>query len=78
MLTYKFYKTDGDVAFYHYFPQGKGNAGVISIDKKTSETVIVRPSDNDFGNRFAFKLIKRLREFFDNEDYEQEGIIAWY
>lgn len=34
MLTYKFYKTDGDVAFYHYFPQGNGNAGVISIDKK--------------------------------------------
>lgn len=78
MLTYKFYKMDGDIAFYHYFPQGNGDAGVVSINKKTGATAIVRPSDDDFENKFAFKLIKRLKEFFESRDYKQEGIIAWY
>lgn len=78
MLTYKLYKTDGDIVFYHYFPEKTGEAGVISINKDTGETTIVKQSGDDFGNRYAFKLIKRLKDFFEDKTYKQDGIIAWY
>lgn len=78
MLTYKLNKTVGDLILYHYYPQGNGDAGLISIHKKTGEITIVEPSNDDFGNRFAFKLIKRLKEFFEDKAYKQEGTIAWY
>lgn len=78
MLTYKFYKTDGNLTFYHYFPQGNGDAGIISIDRETGKITIVKSSNDDFGNRFAFKLINRLKEFFEDKDYKQEGKIVWY
>lgn len=78
MLSYKLYKTDGDLAFYNYFLQGSGDVGTVSINKHTGETVIVNSSKDDFGDRFAFKLIKYLKDFFDNNDYRETGTIAWY
>lgn len=78
MLTYKLHETDGDLAFYHYFPDGNGAAGAVSINKKTGETAVVKASNDDFGDMYAFKLIKRLKEFFESKVYKQEGTIAWY
>lgn len=78
MLSYKLHKTDGDLAFYHYYPDGNGATGVVSIDKTTGKTEIVAQSEDDFGNRYASKLIKRLQEFFASKTYEETGTIAWY
>ena len=78
MLTYKFHKNDGDLAFYYYYPQGGGAAGTVSINKKTGESAVVKSSSDDLGNRFAFKLIKMLKDFFANNEYKESGTIAWY
>ena len=78
MLIYKLHKTEGDLLFFNYYPEGNGAEGTVSINKNTGETAIIKPSEDDFGNRFAFKLVKRLKEFFEANDYKEEGIIAWY
>lgn len=78
MLKYELYKTDGDILFYHYYPQGSGEAGTVTINKETGEAVVVNPSEEDFENRYAFKLMKRLLEFFENKTYKETGMIAWY
>lgn len=78
MLTYKLYKNEESFLLYLYYPQGNGDAGLVSINKQTGETAVVEASKDDFGNRFASKLMRRLKEFFSSDDYRQEGIIAWY
>lgn len=77
MLKYKLYKEDGNLILYHYYPQD-GEAGVVSVNKDTGETKVMEPSADDFGNRFAFKLCKRLKEFFESKTYRDSGTIAWY
>lgn len=78
MLTYELHKTEDNLIFYHYYPDGNGATGVVSIDKVTGKTEVVTPSKDDLGNRYAFKLIKHLGEFFKNKTYKETGIIAWY
>lgn len=78
MLTYELQKTEDNLIFYHYYPDGNGTAGIVSIDKITGETAIIASSKDDFGNRYAFKLMKHLREFFINKAYKETGTIAWY
>lgn len=77
-MKYKLHKTEGNLIFYHYFPQGSEDLGTVSINKKTGETAVVKPAEDDFGNRFAFKLIKRLKEFYHEKDFKDSGTIAWY
>lgn len=78
MLRYKLHKDDGKLILYHYYPNRSTKAGTVSINKKSGETMIVSPSADDLGNRFAFKLCKRLKEFFEDGKYSEDGIIAWY
>lgn len=78
MLTYELHKIDGDLLIYHYLPNGNGETGVVSIDKSTGKTEVIASAKDDFGNRYAFKLIKHLQEFFVSDNYEEAGTIAWY
>ena len=78
MLHYKQHKDDGELIFYHYYPNGGERVGTVSISRKSGVTEVVSPSADDFGNRFAFKLCKRLKEFFEDGVYKNDGIIAWY
>ncbi|MBE6928204.1 MAG: hypothetical protein E7467_06950 [Ruminococcaceae bacterium] len=77
-MKYQLHKEDGNLILYCYYPQGHGETGIVSVNKKTGETAVVSPSADDFGNRFAFKLCKRLKEFFEAKSYKENGIIAWY
>ena len=78
MLRYKLYNTDGNFVFYRYYPQGGKDFGTVSINTKTGETAIITPSEDDAGKRYAFKMAKRLKEFFNDNSYKDNGIIAWY
>lgn len=78
MLKYNILKTEDNILFYHYYSEINGCDGVVSINKNTGETSIVKSSDNDLGNRFAYKLIKRLKSFFENSNYSDNGIVSWY
>lgn len=78
MLIYKLHKIEDNLVFYHYFPNGNGAVGIVSIDRFTGKTEVITPSKDDFGNRYAFKLTKRLRAFFASNAYEETGTIAWY
>ncbi len=78
MLTYKMNKIEGDLILYDYYPEGNGAVGTVSINTETGETAVVKSSKDDFGNYFAFKLIKRLKSFYEEKNYRQDGIVAWY
>lgn len=78
MLSYKLHRVQGDFYYYHYYPNGDGTNGEITINKETGEIAIVKSSLDDFGNRFAFKMIKQLEYFFDTKEYKEFGTIIWY
>lgn len=78
MLRYYRYTTDGDAILYRYYLTGGGDCGIVSINKKTGATSVIKQSEDDLGRRFAYKVIRHLENFFVNDVYEDDGLIAWY
>ena len=48
MLKYKLSKTEGDLIEYSYYLSRGGALGLVSINKETGETNVVKPSEDDF------------------------------
>lgn len=78
MLKYKMVNDNGKMIEYHYFQKDNEKTGKVTIDKTNGQIELIEPSESDFGNRFANKLIDRLEYFYKTGDYKNEGIIAWY
>lgn len=78
MLKYKLVKSNNDLLTYHYNLAKDETPGEVTINKASGQAKVVKQSENDFGNRFAFKLLGRLTEFFKEGEFKEEGAIAWY
>lgn len=77
MLKYNLIQENENEVLYEYFPEGGKHAGVIKFDKTKEEWHLEKPSKDDKHNRYALKMVKRLREFASNGTFENEGIVAW-
>ena len=78
MLKFALIEENQSTVLYEYHPEGGTEFGVISLDKKTGECHIETEAENDIYKRYAMKLIKRIREMYNNKSFEKEGMIAWY
>lgn len=78
MLTYELKQKTNGLALYLFFPEKTGRPGIVSIDIRTGETDLVEKSPDDFGNRYAYKLIHRLETFFEQKALPENGVVAWY
>lgn len=79
MLEYQMIKNENGIVSYSYYPEGKrNNSGVISFNRNNGSAFVEKQSENDFGKRYAFKLIDRIKDFETNNSFQEQGIIAWY
>lgn len=78
MLKYKLVESNNDLLTYHYNLAKDEKPGEVTINRTSGQAKVVKQSENDFGNRFAFKLLGRLIEFFKEGEFKEEGAIAWY
>jgi len=78
MLTYSLREIKDHLRIYRYFPEGKSSPGLVSIDQTSGIITILHLSDQDTSKIYAFKLISRLRKFYESGQYIDEGMIAWY
>lgn len=78
MLIYKLYQFEGDLIIYQYYSRIADTAGLVSINKNTGETAVIRQSDDDFGCRMAYKMVGCLADFYAENAYKEAGTIAWH
>jgi len=68
----------GNKLIYYYYPENENRFGVVSFDLESKECMIVKLSENDRHQIYALKLFRRMREFADNNFFEEEGSVVWY
>lgn len=77
MLKFKLIRETEKELIYEYFPEGGSASGYAAYNKETGECNIIEQAENDKHNRYALKMLKRLREFASNKAFRTEGIVAW-
>lgn len=77
MLKFIIIEENSKEVIYEYYPEDGVNSGTISVTKKTGEMRIIKLAINDKHQRYALKLLKKIREFQSNDSYKKEGIVAW-
>ena len=78
MLKFSLVEETPKKVVYKYYPDGDGDAGVVSYDKELKTNSIVTLPAKDKHQRYAQKLFARIREFANSNTFEKEGTIAWY
>ena len=78
MLKFTLLINTSDEIRYAYYPEGTLNCGVISYDIKTGTCHIIALSSDDSHQKYALKMISRIRKYAQDGNFETEGLIAWY
>lgn len=78
MLRYELFDSDNDLLTYIYYLQKDERPGKVTINRVSGQTSVVEQAENDVGNRFAYKLLARLGEFYKEGTYQNKGFIAWH
>ena len=78
MLIYELIDMLGDLAIYAYYPERNGKPGKVALNMKNGATDVIEMSPDDFGNRYAYHLIRRLAKLYEQGEIPESGIVAWY
>lgn len=78
MLKYEIVENTQEHVTYKYFPEGKDDSGLISVRKKDLEIIKQEIAPNDDFRWCFLKLFKRIKEFVKDDNFDKNGIIAWY
>lgn len=78
MLIYELIDILCDLAIYAYYPDKYGKPGKVALNMKNGETNIMEMSPDDFGNRYAYHLIRRLEKLYEQGEISESGTVAWY
>lgn len=78
MLKFVLVEEKENKVLYEYSPEGGSESGIVSFNKKTGNSGIETLADNDKHQRYAMKVLKRIREMAKSGTFEKEGMVAWY
>jgi len=76
VLTLKFF--DDTVILYEYQPEGKGEKGVITYDKKNDVAEITKSAAEDKDNYYARMAKSKVTNIVNNKSLPLECVQAWY
>ena len=77
MLKYKLIELNESQIIYEYYPEGKDEKCTLTVTRD-GEVVDRKSSELDqFGSYFAHMILK-INKFIENQEFKEEGIIAWY
>ncbi len=76
VLTLKFF--DDTLIRYEYQPEGEGEKGIITYDKKKNEAEITKSAPNDRDNYYARMAKSKVATIVNNKSLPLECVQAWY
>lgn len=78
MLVLKLVNNTDKKATYNYYPEGKEEFGVLSVNKVNGDINVDEVSNGDEFRRYIGHAVPKLKTFFKSGVYETEAMIAWY
>ncbi len=79
MLEFKLIENNNETVTYQYYPEGKkDDFGVITIKKSDSSIVKQSIAKSDEFKTYFFHMLHRIEKFIRNDQFKDEGLIAWY
>ena len=78
MLKFELINNGKDSVSYRYYPEGQGESGFITVDKKDLQIRNQKIASGDEFKIYFFKMYKRVKKYIRENEFRTEGIIAWY
>lgn len=79
MVGYNLKEETIDKVIYEYFPEKRGEAGILLYIKNTKELLIEKEAPEDKFRRYAFHARKSiLNDIEENGKFPKIGMAAWY
>lgn len=78
MLKLILMEQNAEMAVYNYYPEGEGEPGSISIDKRTGKINVLHVPPNDEYGHYKIHAIQRISEYFDKQVFRKKDVVAWY
>ena len=78
MLRFEMIENKQGLITYAYYPDGKAEFGIITVRKNDNEIVNQKIAPNDDFKWCFLKMLKKIREFISKNEFEKDGVIAWY
>lgn len=69
---------DGTYVTYEYQPEGKGDAGIVTLNITTGNSEINKVASEDFETKhYGKKAIYKIEKLLEQKDLPMEFIQAW-
>ena len=78
MLRLELVDNTNDKVIYNYFPEGKEEYGIVSVNKNTGDLNVEKIAVNDEYKRYLFHAMSRIRKFFSENRFSEKETVAWY
>lgn len=78
MLAFKKIEDDGNVATFEYYPEGKGDPGIVSVDRGSGTVSVTKVSLRDKHEWYAEHMFMEARRMLSENELQGSGIIMWY
>lgn len=77
MVTLKKIEHTDKLVRYEIYPEGRGEAGVISFDLSTGKAMVEKAPNGYLSNYFRH-AISKISEYWKQGTFPDEGMSAWY
>ena len=78
MLKYELTERTQETVTYKYFPEGKDTFGTICVRQSNGEIVEERLADCEESQWYHRKMLRRIQEFVNSNNFKMQGVVAWY
>lgn len=78
MLRLELVDNTNDKVVYNYFPEGKEEYGIVSVNKNTGNLNVEKIAVNDEYKRYLFHAMSRIRKSFSENRFSEKETVAWY
>lgn len=78
MLKYELIERTEATVTYKYFPEGKDKFGTICARRDDGKVVAERLADCEESQWYHQKMLRRIQEFVNSNNFRTQGVVAWY
>ena len=78
MLEFKMIENTETTVSYRYYPHRTQDSGLLTVNKKDNSIMEQQVANSDEFKTCFFHLFRKIKDMIKDNDFLNEGIIAWY
>ena len=66
-----------DIVSYRYYPEGREEYGIVSLNRKTDDVINDKIYPDDPG-MYKWHAVYRIRKYNETGEFPEKATVAWY